>query len=177
MTSRKWSAGLKSFGTGSSSAAKCAEHFDPASPEYINRPPLSKTSRSTRAYMLLRGWCTLATIVLPFVTARSLRADMTLSAWNASSPLVGSSIKMSRGSCNRSIPMATRLRSPPEMPRICSFPTIVSAALTRPRSAITSSTAASFAASETSGPSRSCAAKSRVSRTVDKAKSASSCST
>ena len=73
--------------------------------------------------------------------------------------------------------MATRLRSPPEMPRMTSLPTHVSAAATRPRSAMTSSTARFFSSRGTSGPRRSCAANMSVSRTVDKAKSASSCST
>ena len=44
MASRKWSAGLKSSGTGAPSDAKCAEHFDPPSPAYIKRPPESNTS-------------------------------------------------------------------------------------------------------------------------------------
>ena len=44
MASRKWSAGLKSWGTGAPSAAKCAEHFAPPSPAYIKRPPESSTS-------------------------------------------------------------------------------------------------------------------------------------
>ena len=44
MASRKWSAGLKSRGTGAPSAAKCAEHWCAPSPAYIKRPPESSTS-------------------------------------------------------------------------------------------------------------------------------------
>mmetsp|Transcript_1723 Transcript_1723/g.6731 ORF Transcript_1723/g.6731 Transcript_1723/m.6731 type:complete len:96 (+) Transcript_1723:1714-2001(+) len=41
---------------------------------------------------------------------------MTLSAWNASRPVVGSSAKMTEGSDSSSHAMATRLRSPPDTP-------------------------------------------------------------
>ena len=75
------------------------------------------------------------------------------------------------------MPIATLLRSPPEMPRICSFPTMVSAAATRPRSAMTLLTSCSFSSKGMSLDRRSCAANMRVSRTVLSAKRASSCST
>mmetsp|Transcript_4898 Transcript_4898/g.18171 ORF Transcript_4898/g.18171 Transcript_4898/m.18171 type:complete len:221 (+) Transcript_4898:3098-3760(+) len=75
------------------------------------------------------------------------------------------------------MPIAHRLRSPPLIPRITSLPTFVSAAATSPKSAMTSSTNSFFRVIEISGPRRNCAANIRVSRTVESANKASSCST
>ena len=50
---------------------------------------------------------------------------MTVVAVNASRPVVGSSRYRTDGDITSSIPILVRLRSPPEIPRIISFPTCV----------------------------------------------------
>ena len=108
----------------------------------------------------------------------SLRSvSITDCAWNESRPEVGSSRKTSGGSFNNSTPMLTRLRSPPDTPRTRWLPTRVSAHATRPSSEMISSTRRARASSDVDGGSRRRAANAKVSRTVERAKSASSCST
>mmetsp|Transcript_85633 Transcript_85633/g.261991 ORF Transcript_85633/g.261991 Transcript_85633/m.261991 type:complete len:213 (-) Transcript_85633:204-842(-) len=125
--------------------------------------------------MLLRGWWMVTTTVCP-CWAKALSVCMTCIAWKLSKPDVGSSRKTMRGWWINSQPMLTRLRSPPEMPRCPgrSLPMTVSAAGKRPKREMAASTR--WARSTACGK-RSLATKDKVSRTVDNANKASSCST
>lgn len=54
--------------------------------------------------------------------ARRRRVDTTLRALNESSPDVGSSRKRTEESATSSVAIETRLRSPPDIPRMVSSP-------------------------------------------------------
>mmetsp|Transcript_3106 Transcript_3106/g.7466 ORF Transcript_3106/g.7466 Transcript_3106/m.7466 type:complete len:294 (-) Transcript_3106:120-1001(-) len=109
--------------------------------------------------------------------ARTLRATITFCAWNESRPLVGSSRKMSDGSDTSSVPMFTRLRSPPDTPRTKSFPTLVCCTSRSPSSEMMLVTRSSFCCCDMDRGNRSVAEKAMVSRTVSSGKKRSSCST
>mmetsp|Transcript_159401 Transcript_159401/g.511424 ORF Transcript_159401/g.511424 Transcript_159401/m.511424 type:complete len:208 (+) Transcript_159401:1256-1879(+) len=117
----------------------------------------------------------LTTTVWPCL-AKPLSVCMTLIAWKLSKPDVGSSTKIRRGWWSNSQPMLTRFRSPPDTPRWpgMSLPTTVSATGVRPSCANVHSTRESR--SEASGK-RNRAIIAKVSRTVESANNASSCST
>mmetsp|Transcript_5973 Transcript_5973/g.15188 ORF Transcript_5973/g.15188 Transcript_5973/m.15188 type:complete len:97 (+) Transcript_5973:1418-1708(+) len=81
--------------------------------------------------ILKRGWWIDSTIVRPW-SASLLRRASTDDEVVASSPVVGSSRKSTGGLVTSSMPMAQRLRSPPEMPPLSwGEPTIVSAHFSR----------------------------------------------
>mmetsp|Transcript_10492 Transcript_10492/g.24298 ORF Transcript_10492/g.24298 Transcript_10492/m.24298 type:complete len:228 (-) Transcript_10492:97-780(-) len=123
------------------------------------------------------GWWIVVSTLQPSFFARAASLDMTLYAANESRPEVGSSKKMSFGCMTSSTPMAVRFFSPPEMPRISSSPTSVSAHSSSPSSESILSTRMRFSASGVARGSRSIAEKSSASRGVCVGQSKSCCKT
>lgn len=83
------------------------------------------------------------TIVRP-ESARLLSREITYSAVDASSPVVGSSRNKRLGFVSNSTPIFVLFLSPPETPRMNIFPTKVSAHFNRPKSFNRVSTLAIF---------------------------------
>ena len=118
-----------------------------------------------------------ATIVRCCVRARSRIIDITWNDAAESSPDVGSSRNISAGDDTSSTPIDTRRRSPPDTPRMITFPTLESATRSSPRSVITRSTRSPFSALDTEPSIEKSAEYLRFSRTVSAPSSASSCIT
>lgn len=79
-------------------------------------------------------------ITLTPLLAKFCKTSITCKAVELSSPVVGSSKKITLGSVSNSTPMDVLFRSPPEIPRIKEFPTLVFAHFYRPSSCISCST-------------------------------------
>ena len=118
-----------------------------------------------------------ATTVRPSALASSESAATTLSAWNESSPEVGSSAKSTAGEPTSSQAIESRLRSPPLSPRALPPPTRASATFARPSLRIRAPAVAEICASGVPSSARRRAASSSVSRTVSIEKNSSDCCT
>mmetsp|Transcript_27658 Transcript_27658/g.84846 ORF Transcript_27658/g.84846 Transcript_27658/m.84846 type:complete len:215 (-) Transcript_27658:112-756(-) len=127
------------------------------------------TCRSQRRWILSEGWWIVHSTVLRCSLARPARIEHTSSAIFESKPDVGSSHRMTSGFDNSSSATLTRLRWPPERPRLpVGEPTRVSAQDARPSCFRTAST-------RSSGTPRTAALYRRVSRGVSPAIKTSSC--
>mmetsp|Transcript_28218 Transcript_28218/g.61952 ORF Transcript_28218/g.61952 Transcript_28218/m.61952 type:complete len:204 (-) Transcript_28218:591-1202(-) len=124
-------------------------------------------------YSLLEGWWMEVMMVRP-PEARERRVCSSLRAVVESRPLVGSSRNSTEGLMSSSWPMDTRLRSPPDTPRIMWLPMMVSLHLLRPRPCSTISTRDTLTSCDQERGRRSTAAKYNVSNTVSSAKRRSS---
>mmetsp|Transcript_3619 Transcript_3619/g.10142 ORF Transcript_3619/g.10142 Transcript_3619/m.10142 type:complete len:364 (+) Transcript_3619:2390-3481(+) len=147
-------------------------------PLYTHRPLASSMKSSNMSVMSEFGWWMVHT------TVRRLRASMSsasmmLSATSLSSPLVGSSAKMTMGSLTSSMARLTRRFCPPLMPLMpsASSPTSTLAHVSSSSSLSTPSTAFVFAALSIVLGSRSIALVMTHSRTVADAMSMSRCDT
>mmetsp|Transcript_5925 Transcript_5925/g.15225 ORF Transcript_5925/g.15225 Transcript_5925/m.15225 type:complete len:206 (+) Transcript_5925:435-1052(+) len=110
--------------------------------------------------------------------AHSCFTALTMSSADAASrPEVGSSRQSTDGSATSSMPMLTRLRCPPLMPRRRTSPTMAPRSGCRLRSSSDSSTRRSFCARVTLAGSRNAAWYQRLSSTVRSPYSTSSCGT
>mmetsp|Transcript_12686 Transcript_12686/g.29981 ORF Transcript_12686/g.29981 Transcript_12686/m.29981 type:complete len:211 (+) Transcript_12686:2378-3010(+) len=110
-------------------------------------------------------------------SARFLSVPTRLAAAVLSSPEVGSSRKITDGLEISSHAIASRRRSPPDIPRTLASPTIVSAAFSSFKSRIKCSIRSAFACFEIKLPSLSSTRKASVSLTVMNGKKLTSCFT
>lgn len=107
------------------------------------------TKQPTLSHQQQRDQGTGCAVAKPLTIARLVLQPqytrvITLWAWKESSPVVGSSAKMSLGRAMSSTAMLSRLRSPPDRPRVFLSPMRVALTLARPRRAIISSTTRSL---------------------------------
>mmetsp|Transcript_11011 Transcript_11011/g.27292 ORF Transcript_11011/g.27292 Transcript_11011/m.27292 type:complete len:253 (-) Transcript_11011:328-1086(-) len=145
-------------------------------PWYTKLPSESSVRVSNISKILKRGWWIERTMVRP-CRARRFRSARTWLEVVASRPVVGSSRKSTEGDVMSSMPMLTRLRSPPLMPRINSLPTLLSATFPRPSSSMTFCTRFCFSEYEMVPGKRSSALNIRFSLTVSVPMTMSSCTT